>query len=78
MERDLPRLRWCRFCGDAGFVGDLVKYGVRHYAHADCYLAAGKPLSDLSAFQLRKLPADALASRGLLAEREALINRELG
>jgi hypothetical protein len=55
---------------------DLVKYGVRHYAHYDCYLDQGKKLEDLSAWQIRRFPYFLLQKRGLLNTAEKLIAQE--
>jgi hypothetical protein len=30
--------RECRFCHETTLDSELVKYGIRHYAHATCYL----------------------------------------
>ena len=58
------RISTCRFCG--GWQDDKVKYAVRHYAHFDCYLDAGKKLEDLHAWQIREFPYRVLKDRGLL------------
>jgi hypothetical protein len=57
----------CRFCHEVGSL-DLVKYGTRHYAHYDCYLDAGKKLSDLPKWQVSKFPYRLLEQRSLLNE----------
>lgn len=58
----------CRFCKDwhEGKYG-LVKYGVRHYAHADCGLKAkGSAFFDLlSDWQLNQFPYFAAKDCGL-------------
>lgn len=56
----------CRFCDSRD--QSMVKYGVRHYAHFKCYLDAGKKLSDLHAWQVRRFPYFLLKERGLLEE----------
>lgn len=56
----------CRFCSEYKRSDDLLKYGVRHYAHYRCYLAAGKPLSDLHDWQIASFPYTALRDHGLL------------
>jgi hypothetical protein len=42
----------CQFCGEHGTLsspgGQFVQYGVRHYAHAVCYLLAVKSIADLT------------------------------
>src|SRR5215467_3715710 len=64
----------CRFCGRHTFDrGALVKYGVRHYAHPACYLAAVKPLADLHAWQVGEFPYRLLLERGLLGEAERIL-----
>lgn len=68
----MARLNTCRFC-DSMMSDDLVKYGVRHYAHYRCYLDAGKKLSDLQPWKIRKFPYLLLKERGLVAEAEAAI-----
>jgi hypothetical protein len=58
----------CRFCKKSSFDGDdMVKYGVRHYAHFKCYLDAGKTLDTLSAWQANNFPYFLLKDRGLLS-----------
>lgn len=54
----------CRFCDDRS--QKMVKYGVRHYAHFQCYLDAGKPLSALHEWQRVEFPYRLLKERGLL------------
>lgn len=65
--------RWntCRFC-EAPMSDDLVKYGVRHYAHFACYLDAGKKLSDLPKHEVGRFPYFLLKDRGLLECAETL------
>ena len=58
-------MKTCRFCKDHR--GKMVKYGVRHYAHHNCYLEAGKKLEDLHAWQIREFPYRVLQERGLLS-----------
>lgn len=57
----------CRFCKESADEGDLVKYGVRHYAHFKCYLDAGKRLDDLRPWQAKKFPFLLLKEYGLLS-----------
>jgi hypothetical protein len=57
----------CRFCKQ--FETDsmrLVKYGVRHYAHYECFLDAGKTLDDLPRWQVQSFPYFLLKKRELL------------
>lgn len=58
--------RQCRFCQDRGLERQLLKYGVRHYAHAECLV--------------RKLGVDALAAlpSGELATAPVLVLRDMG
>jgi hypothetical protein len=58
----------CRFCQKSSFDSgdDMVKYGVRHYAHFRCYLDAGKSLDDLAAWKVGQFPFFLLKDRGLL------------
>lgn len=58
----------CRFCGKSAHHARLLKYGVRHYAHHDCYLDAGKTLDQLSKWQVERFPYIILKQRGLDAE----------
>lgn len=68
--------RRCRLCGSAD--SDLIKYGVRHYAHPICYMKAGKPLSALHKWQIEQLPYFALQKYGLLEEARRLTARDRG
>jgi len=67
----------CRFCGKSslGNTDDMVKYGVRHYAHFRCYLEAGKSLTDLRDWQIVEFPALLLHKHGLTEVAEAAIAR---
>jgi len=62
----------CRFCGhsdyDRGEHYPLVKYGVRHYAHADCGLKAKGVafLDSLTDWQCTRFPYRAAQDFGLL------------
>jgi len=68
----------CRFCKKLSFDGDgMVKYGTRHYAHFECYLAAGKPLSALRDWQVIQFPHRLLKDRGLLDQGMAAYDREM-
>lgn len=70
----------CRFCGESSLHAsdDMVKYGVRHYAHFKCYLDAGKTLDSLFPWQLGKFPFRLLKDRGLLAIVEKRIAEDRG
>jgi hypothetical protein len=68
----------CRFCKSWEDEDDMVKYEVRHYAHFDCYLDAGKKLSDLWAWQINLFPHRVLKKHGLLDEAAKLIAVETG
>jgi len=52
-----------------------VKYGTRHYAHYDCYLDAGKKLSDLRKWQIKQFPYFILKERNLLDEASRLLDQ---
>ena len=60
----------CRFCESRD--QSLVHYSTRHYAHFECYLDAGKPLSALHAWQVGQFPYKLLKERGLLAQAERI------
>lgn len=77
----LPRESKCRFCGEND--EDLVKYGVRHYAHAKCGLAREgvKFLDRLPLAELESFPALAAFDVGLfdvLREKIDTARREAG
>jgi hypothetical protein len=69
-----PAYRICRLCKDRGGISSglsrytpetrLVKYGTRHYAHHQCYLDSGKPLTDLHVWQLESFPWRLIVDRG--------------
>ena len=61
----------CRFCKNHERQDrKLVKYGTRHYAHHDCYLKAGKPLSELHDWQIVSFPYRLLKEHDLISEAE--------
>jgi hypothetical protein len=60
----------CRFCKE--LVDRGVKYSTRHYAHYDCYLDAGKSLSDLTQWQVSQFPFRLIMDRGLQNEVERI------
>lgn len=55
----------CRFCKQSAHSGCLVKYEVRHYAHYECYLKAGKKLDALHVWQVGQFPLMLLRDHGL-------------
>ena len=59
----------CRFCGDGD--GKLIKYGVRHYAHAECgfKLLGDDFLERLALHYVKLLPARACVDAGWPIER---------
>lgn len=67
-------MRICRFCSKYAPDDELLKYSTRHYAHPECYLDAGKPLSALNIASLRRIPNELLQQRGLLADSRSLID----
>lgn len=67
--------RTCRFCGQSAHAGRLVKYEVRHYAHADCYLDR-KPLSSLQPWQVGQISWRVLRQRGLIEEAARILRRD--
>lgn len=69
----------CRFCGKCNYDDsrfELIKYGVRHYAHPDCALAKlGAAFFDrLSLWQLNQFPYKAAQEEGLLPDLQKLID----
>jgi hypothetical protein len=56
---------------------DLIKCGVRHYAHAKCYLDAGKPLAELPKYVIGQFPYSVLEERGLLDEARRLMGKTI-
>lgn len=65
----------CRFCRQWERNGkdNLLKYGVRHYAHYECYLNAGKQLEDLHAWQVGHFPFRLLEEKKLLLRANAIM-----
>lgn len=63
-------MQTCRFCKSWKHEDQMVKYGVRHYAHFDCYLDAGKDIENLHDWQIVKFPHRMLLDRGLGAIAE--------
>lgn len=66
-------MQTCRFCKSWKNEDQMVKYGVRHHAHFECYLAAGKSLTSLHAWQVGKFPARLLAKHGLTQVAESIL-----
>ena len=67
MAREI-NMNTCRLCGNTEYVRPLIKYGVRHYAHADCALQKwGAAFFDrLKDWQLGQFPALTANKYGLL------------
>lgn len=57
----------CRFCKETAHQDRMVKYGVRHYAHFNCYLD-NKTLHKLLPWQIGQFPWKLIKERGLEAE----------
>lgn len=62
----------CRFCGESAHVASLVKYGVRHYAHQNCYLDR-RGLDGLHPWQVGHLSWQLLEERGLMKRAESIL-----
>jgi hypothetical protein len=69
-------MQTCRFCKSWKNEDQMVKYGVRHYAHFTCYLDGGKALDDLHAWQVSQFPFRLLKKRGLLEKARTLAGNE--
>ena len=69
-------MQTCRFCKSWKDEDQMVKYGVRHYAHFACYLDAGKSLADLHDWQVSTFPYKLLKERGLLEQARTLAGSE--
>lgn len=63
----------CRICKAHDRYDRLVKYSTRHYAHFDCYLSAGKPLSALPKIEVGRFPVRLLREQHLLREAEQIV-----
>jgi hypothetical protein len=61
----------CRFCKQSALQSEMMKYGVRHHAHAVClYQHRGvEALNELHTWQLRHLPIVALMGAGVTLEQ---------
>lgn len=66
----------CRFCKSWKREDEMVKYGVRHYAHFECYIDAGKSLSDLHSWQIKQFPHKLLKEKGLLPYVETILDEK--
>ena len=56
----------CRFYGVVEYdPNKVVKYGVRHYAHHRCYLAARRSITDLHDWQITNFPYRVIKEFGL-------------
>lgn len=66
----------CRRCRKSSYCAsvDMVQYSTRHWMHKACYIASGKPLSNLSPEQLEGFPFFALKEAGVLDEAYRLIS----
>lgn len=67
----------CRMCGESAHVANMVKYGVRHYAHQECYLDR-RGLDGLHAWQVGHLSWKALEARGLMDQAERIVRQAEG
>lgn len=67
----VPAWGRCRFCKESSPQSEMVKYGVRHHAHAVClYQSRGiGALDELHPWQLRHLPLVALMGAGVPLEK---------
>ncbi len=68
-------MQTCRFCGSWRDADRMFKYGVRHYAHFDCYLGAGKRLDALSDWQILRFPYQLVKKHGLMSLADAAYAR---
>lgn len=66
----------CRFCHKYASDHEVVKYGVRHYAHFACYLDAGKTLAELRPWKVSMFPSRVLQDRGLLEQAAAIVDKD--
>jgi len=67
----LPTWGQCRFCKETVPQSEMVKYGVRHHAHAVClYRHRGiDAINALHTWQLRHLPIVAMMGAGITLEQ---------
>lgn len=75
---DTTPWRKCRFCGRHESALNLLKYGVRHYAHYRCYLAGGGTLAALTAWQVSRFPAGVLRIHGVADEAARIVANAKG
>ncbi len=61
----------CRFCKQSAPQSEMMKYGVRHHAHAVClYHRQGiEAINALHTWQLRHLPVVAMMGAGVTLEQ---------
>jgi hypothetical protein len=66
-----PSWGQCRFCKASALQSEMVKYGIRHHAHAVClYQHRGfKAVDELHTWQLRHLPVVAMMAAGVTLEQ---------
>jgi hypothetical protein len=69
--RGFPGSGTCRFCKLGALDSDMVKYGVRHYAHPVClYRAKGiEAIDALQTWQIRHLPVLLMMEAGVSLEK---------
>jgi hypothetical protein len=75
------RLNTCRLCGKSElgrYSTNLVKYGVRHYVHAECGLKkwGAAFLDKIPQYEIGHLPYRAVKAAGLMAEVERRLRAE--
>lgn len=71
----MVRFRTCRLCQERARSTDMVRYGLRHYAHYRCYLDAGKSLDELPTVSVGEFPYRLLMEYGLAEHAEAILDR---
>ncbi len=61
----------CRFCKESAPQSEMVRYGVRHHAHAVClYQHRGiEAIDELHTWELRHLPVVAMMGAGVTLEQ---------
>ncbi len=67
----VPEWGRCRFCKESALQSAMVKYGVRHHAHAVClYQHRGiEAIDKLHTWQLRHLPIVGMMEAGVTLEQ---------
>lgn len=63
----------CRFCKKTAHSARMVKYGVRHYAHPECYLDH-HDISSLEPWQVGNIPWRLLQERGLADQAAEIVH----